>query len=281
VKDRRAEKMKKHYNITLNGNKFKVLNCIVSKDEKTLSIRTKVFGQRFPWESFVLAEIPADEGSHYLWLNYAGMSSNTKLENWEYHIVQEEKLHIELLNNEKNVRENFKKRHTLSWEAFQVSRSGFIQRMLEENQITFDEEYYKESYLWDLMPTEYIAVPFKDALKMLKAKDEDVWFMSEHHPNKGSHCISLKGKRIQPFLARADANGLANLIEREWYQSYRLSELLMYNSETVLPEDIYVFDESMEWVIAFTHEITCDWSLESADMMKAAEYRLCITNLSH
>lgn len=267
MKDKRAEKMKKHYNILLNGTEFKVLNCIVSSDKKTLGIRTKIFGQQFPRESFVMAELPTDEGEKYISLKYTGMGSTEKMEFWEYKILHNDELNIELLSNEADVREKFKKRHTLSWEDFQVTH------------ITFDKQKYEESYLWDLMPINYIEVSFEDALKMLKAKKGDVLFMSEDNRNSGFHGLKLKDKKIQTFLAKADAQGLAELIEQEWYESYLLSELEMYNPEAVLPEDLYVFDLTMEWVISFTHEITCDWELEWDEPMKAAESRLCILSV--
>lgn len=280
MKDRRAEKIKRHYNVLFNGKKFKVLNCIVSTDKTMLNVRTKVFGQYFPTETFVLAEIPNDEGSRYIWLEYAGMGSTTKMEEWRYNIVEKEEPDIEIVNNELEMRAQFKKRHTLSWERFQETHSDFIQSMLEKNHITFDEEKYEESYLWDLMPKEYSVVTFQEALNMLKEKDCKVLFMSEGNvKNSGPHHLTLHGENFSTFLAEFEAESLAELIEREWYESYRLTELHMHNPEAVLPEDLYVFDASLDWVIAFTHEITCDYDLEWEDPLKEAEYRLCITNL--
>ena len=36
----------------------------------------------------------------------------------------------------------------------------------------------------------------------------------------------------------------------------------MYNPDFILPENLYVFDNSMDWVIVFTHE-TQDWETEA------------------
>ena len=49
----------------------------------------------------------------------------------------------------------------------------------------------------------------------------------------------------------------------------------MYNPDAVLPEDLYVFDESMTWLVVFTHETT-DWEFDENNPMKQAETRYCI-----
>ena len=49
----------------------------------------------------------------------------------------------------------------------------------------------------------------------------------------------------------------------------------MYDPDAMLPEDLYVFDLSMEWCVVFTHETT-DWESELDNPMKATESRYCI-----
>ena len=49
----------------------------------------------------------------------------------------------------------------------------------------------------------------------------------------------------------------------------------MYLAHTVLPADLYVFDESMEHMLVFTHE-TDYWELEDEQPMKCAESRFCM-----
>ena len=49
----------------------------------------------------------------------------------------------------------------------------------------------------------------------------------------------------------------------------------MYNPDAVLPEELYVFNESMTWLIVFTHE-TADWKFDENNPMKQAETRYCI-----
>ena len=68
------------------------------------------------------------------------------------------------------------------------------------------------------------------------------------HPYPGE--LLYNNKKITNFVARVNANELANLIEKEWINWYNSDE----QNPSVLPEDLYVFDESMMWLIIFTHE---------------------------
>ena len=61
----------------------------------------------------------------------------------------------------------------------------------------------------------------------------------------------------------------------EWFEDYRLAMEDRYNPHHVLPDELYVFDNTMTWCVVFTHETT-DWESESDDPMKAAESRYCI-----
>ena len=89
------------------------------------------------------------------------------------------------------------------------------------------------------------------------------------HQNTGNHfCDQFR-------IAEADAHSLAEKIEQEWFDSYRLAMQNMYDPDAILPEDLYVFDTSMKWCVVFTHETT-DWESELDDPMKAAESRICI-----
>ena len=77
------------------------------------------------------------------------------------------------------------------------------------------------------------------------------------------------------FISEADSCELAETIEQEWYDSYRLAMQDMYDPNAILPEDLYIFDRTMTWCVVFTHETT-DWESELDNPMKAAESRVCI-----
>jgi hypothetical protein len=50
----------------------------------------------------------------------------------------------------------------------------------------------------------------------------------------------------------ADAGELSDRIEYEWREYPRLSREAPH--ELTLPEDLYVYDTTLDWVIVFTHE---------------------------
>lgn len=88
MKDKRTEKIKKHYNILVNGKSFKVMNYLISNDNKILSIRTKIRGQSFPTDSVVIIEIPTLESNIVLQCKYKSLLSSPVLEEWEFEIVK-------------------------------------------------------------------------------------------------------------------------------------------------------------------------------------------------
>ena len=83
-------------------------------------------------------------------------------------------------------------------------------------------------------------------------------------------------EEIKGFIAKADALELADLIEYEWLSCYKLAAQYMYNPDEILPADMYVFDETMNWFIAFTHETT---DVETDDPIKESESRYCIISM--
>ena len=140
---------------------------------------------------------------------------------------------------------------------------------------TFGKEWYDNSHMWDKMPPDYPSISFAEALELLRGIEGEVVFISEARTQMGSSALFCAGEKIIDFAAEANAEELAELIEKEWFEAYRLAEQDMYNPCAVLPDDIYVFDRQMSRLIVFTHETT-DWESELDNPMKAAESRLCI-----
>ena len=176
---------------------------------------------------------------------------------------------FKLLENINDISEVFVARFTLSWEEFQVEQKDFIAKMEEKNH-PVDFAFYEQSLFWDRMGPKYPYVSMEEALTFLREHNGSVYFMGEKGENG-----SWRGKRVVDFIAEADAHALSEKIEQEWYDSYRLAMQNMYDPDAILPDDLYVFDASMEWCVVFTHETT-DWESELDDPMKAAESRVCI-----
>ena len=174
-----------------------------------------------------------------------------------------------LLENTKELSEAFIDRFVLPWDKFQLEMKDFIAAM-EENNHPVDFDFYEQSLFWDRMGPKYPYVSMEEALTFLRCHSGPVLFMGEKG-EKGS----WEGKRVVDFIAEADAHSLAEKIEQEWYDSYRLAMQDMYDPNAILPEDLYIFDRTMTWCVVFTHETT-DWESELDDPMKAAESRICI-----
>ena len=182
-------------------------------------------------------------------------------------------MNITLFDGAVEIRKRFISRFILSWDDFKIERKDFIDEMTNRGHIV-DIDFYNQSHLWDLMPSSYSQVSFRDALSALSSIDGDVVFMSENESHEGA-ALLIGEKDIVGFVAKTTAVELARLIEKEWFEGYELAERGMFNPNPILPEDLYVFDEKSNWFIAFTHEIT-DLDSQLNNPMKSAESRLCV-----
>lgn len=178
------------------------------------------------------------------------------------------------LENAPQTRSQFFDRFVLTWEEFQLQHADWI-TMLANKGYTIDQDWYEQAYMWDRMSSDFPRVSFREALAFLRTRTEPVIFLSEAPDHHSRPRLSWKNTHHTDFAVICNAAQLADLIEEEWFEAYRLAEQNMYNPDPVLPSDIYVFDRAMNWCAAFTHETT-DWDAELIDPIKAAESRLCI-----
>lgn len=162
----------------------------------------------------------------------------------------------------------------MPWETF---REKYKDNPFLKEHMHYPEEY-RIMYLWDRIDAKdagFQPVTFEKALKLLGSMRGDVLFMSENEDHPSCYGITVSGVEQKGCVAMADARELADLIEYEWNEGWRLSAQDMHLAKTVLPEDLYVFDESMDHVLVFTHEYE-DWELETTEPMRCAVSRFCL-----
>ena len=85
MKDKRIEKIKQHDTIILNGRSYKVLKHTIDREKSLLMIRTKIFGQDFPYGDSILVSTVKDNET--VIVAFKGMWKNEKVEHWEYKII--------------------------------------------------------------------------------------------------------------------------------------------------------------------------------------------------
>ncbi len=86
MKDKRLEKIKRHYFIQIDNQQFKILNHKVDLGQKMFIIKTKVMGQCFPHGKNIQVLI-ADETVQPLTIGFKAMYKDEKIETWEYTIL--------------------------------------------------------------------------------------------------------------------------------------------------------------------------------------------------
>ena len=181
---------------------------------------------------------------------------------------------IQLLENALEIRNEFINNFVLSWDDFQVKQKDWIAEMAKNN-YAIDINWYKQAYLWDKLNFDFPVASFSDALSALKAHAGKVLIMSEGETLCCPSELFYNNQKIKNFVAKVEVQELAALIEEEWFDFYKLAAQNMHKPNPILPEDLYVFDESMTWLVVFTHETT-DWDFDENNPMKQAETRYCI-----
>ena len=179
------------------------------------------------------------------------------------------KHNIALVDNANEISQAFIEKFTMTWDEFKITHREWIDALAAKNYTVT----YEERLLWELM--DHRAISFAKALDFLRTMQGDVYVMSERESHPGRNEFEIDGVEYKGCVAKAKAAELADLIEYEWYEPYRLDALGMYLTHLVLPADLYVFDESMEHLLVFTHE-TDYWELEDEQPMKCAASRFCM-----
>lgn len=158
---------------------------------------------------------------------------------------------IELFVLPSVMRRDFMDAFVLSQEDLEVAYPEWREK--PEAMGTDFDEWYTEAYLWEKLSPDLPVVDFDTALSLLRERKGTILFMSESESSHKPCALLHHGREVCDFVAMADAGDLADRIEYEWKEYPLLTRESPH--ELTLPEDLYVFDTTLEWVIVFTHEI--------------------------
>ena len=89
MKDKRNVKIQQHFDLFINNKKFKVLSCKIDREKGTLSIRTKIFGQKFPHNGHFAITIPSQNTTENFSASFQLMAYSPSNEHWMYTIEGE------------------------------------------------------------------------------------------------------------------------------------------------------------------------------------------------
>ncbi len=180
-------------------------------------------------------------------------------------------MNYELLPNKKSIqiRERFENTFLKTFDSY-ASETPSILRY------TNPVIMYSAMFLDDV-----IKLDFYDALGELAKIQDNVYFMSDKSP-LGERC-ALNAV----FVAQTkDTKSLAKQIFDEWCREYHLGNYIYSQAfrdktnglfddsifQNILPFDLYIIDESMKWMLAFTHE---ECESEDEDLCDMQPQRCC------
>ena len=89
MKDKRINKVKQHFDMFFNNQKFKIISYKIDEADSILFIKTKIFGQDFPHNGRFTIVIPSQNTMQDLSVVFRSMSKDSSIEHWEYTIKAE------------------------------------------------------------------------------------------------------------------------------------------------------------------------------------------------
>ncbi|MCH5279644.1 MAG: hypothetical protein J1E60_07650 [Christensenellaceae bacterium] len=144
-----------------------------------------------------------------------------------------------LLREPKRIHKAFTDKFVQSYSEFVDSHSEWISSLKME----FNEEYYSKMYMWERIIDDAHVISFVDALELLKGKSGEVLFLTEPPNELIGDFSKLNNKNV--YAAASTAQELAECIVHEWFTKYELFEQGCYLVDPILPDEVYVFDESL------------------------------------
>ncbi|MBQ7344765.1 MAG: hypothetical protein IJW45_01720 [Oscillospiraceae bacterium] len=153
-----------------------------------------------------------------------------------------------LLPDHRHLRRIFTDKFLLPYSSFTATHEDWISGLCEP----FDEAYYETMFMWDKMDPNAKVIPFSHAMDLLDDKPGEVTFLTEAPPCRVKYFCKLDSQ-IE-FVAAADPKELSRCIAQEWFDTYELEEQGLQLADPILPDDLYVFDDTFSWCLVFTHE---------------------------
>lgn len=170
-----------------------------------------------------------------------------------------------LLPDHLDIRAEFVRRFVLPYGAYCHTYADQLGHLPMWFRRGYTQRYYETLPMSDRLRPEFAELSFAAALAELRRMDGPVRFMTN-----GPGCIMREHCILgteSAYVAEADPGELADTLEYEWFEEYRLNEQMMYLAYAILPSEVYVFDEEMERCLIFTHE---------TDETELPETRICV-----
>ena len=174
-----------------------------------------------------------------------------------------------LLPTEKatQIRERFEKTFIQTQSEYEIHFAKWLEEFKKspkyDPQFTPTPQYDKVIYLSKLKNDD-CDILFEDTISFLSTVGNPVYFMSdvELEGYGGMHLLQ-DGNASIGFVAETDnPKEFADFIYYEWRRFNDMNDLYF---DTVLPQDLYVFDDSFSWMLVFTHHNRDDFSSEHVE----------------
>ena len=149
------------------------------------------------------------------------------------------------------IRSQFENAFIKTPQEYDISYKKWLEEYLKTHNIekTFPTLDYNEVVYWSKLKS-FAEILFEDAIEFLKEIKNPVYFLSDPYSERNGMNI-LYDKPVGFVATTNDATAFAEFIYDDWRKLCNLPDDVWI--DPILPEDLYVFDDSMKWMLAFTH----------------------------
>ena len=174
-----------------------------------------------------------------------------------------------LLNEQEatRVRERFEKTFIQTQSEYEIDFAKWLEEFKKSPKYTpqfTPTPRYDEVIYWSKIKC-YKEIDFAEAISFLSSISNPVYFMSdlELEGYVGIHLLEDCKASIGFVAVHDDPKSFAEHIYDEWkcYMTYDYENEEVW-FEPILPEDLYVFDDSFSWMLVFTHHNVDDFMPE-------------------
>lgn len=162
------------------------------------------------------------------------------------------------------IRERFEKSFIETPQEYELSSAKWREEYYAANPNAprYPIPKYDEVIYWSKIKS-YKEIAFADAISFLSTVGKPVYFMSdlELEGYVGMHLLNDDKASIGFVAIHNDSKAFAEFIYDEWKLCYTFD----YENEEewfepILPDDLYVFDDSFSWMLVFTHHNVDDFA---------------------
>lgn len=165
------------------------------------------------------------------------------------------------------IRKTFEKAFIMTQQEYDIDCSYW--EKVNQTKIPDELRDVKSVLYWGKLKPRNAVIDFDKALERVASSTKELYFMSDPKSDRyvnNMHYLNNEESTLEFVATINEPSAFSAHIHNEWNYVSKFDDLGEEEwVDPLLPWDLYVFDDSFEWMIAFTHHNADDFSNKKAD----------------